>query len=263
MGNEFIKSKVSDIEFGSFPVFSRYGVVNAVSFRTGGKSKNPYTSLNLALHTNDNTDTVIENRELFFSVLNINYKDIITLKQIHSDKIFTVSENDRGRGALDYENSLGAGDGLITSDLNTPLVIFTADCLSVFFLEYEKRIIGVVHSGWKGTFLNIAGKMVEEIEKLGGNPENIIAGIGPGIEQKCYEVGSEFLDKFNEKYIEIKNKKYYFDMVMVNYDNLVKAGVKPENIFKSEMCTYCNEKELYSYRRDGETGRMASVIMLR
>ncbi len=260
---KYLIKSINNIKFGYFSELNDENIISATSFRTGGVSRTPHNSLNLALHTKDEKNNVLKNREIFFSALNIDYRNIITLKQIHSNRIFHVGKKERGRGGLEYDESFSEGDGLLTADFDTPLVIFTADCLPIFFYEKNKKIIGLAHAGWKGSALNIVGNMIDEIIHLGGRQDNILVGIGPGIESKCYEVGREFYFEFNKKYIEIKNEKYYLDITMVNYDNLIKSGVKKDNIFLSDMCTFCNSNYFFSYRRDGETGRMASVIMLK
>ncbi len=261
MDTSFIINKKDNIKYGIFKDFLSFNVIAATSLREGGVSDNPYFSLNLAFHVGDNSRNVIENRKLFFNALNINYKDIISLKQIHSDRIFLVTKNDIGKGALNYESSLNEGDGLVTIEKNIPLVILTADCLPIFFFEKEKKIIGIVHSGWKGTYLDIVSKMVDKIVSLGGKIENIIVGLGPGIEGKCYEVGEEFLSRFDKKYLEKINEKYYLDLYKINVDKLLMKGISKGNIFESKMCTFCEEDKFFSYRREKITGRMASVIM--
>ncbi|MDD5065914.1 MAG: laccase domain-containing protein, partial [bacterium] len=99
---EFQIKKKKGLYYGTFPAFTRYGVSAAISFRKGGKSSGPYTSLNLGLHTEDNKKNVLKNRQMFFRLLDIAPRHVITLKQVHSNKVVTVRLKDRGKGAVAY-----------------------------------------------------------------------------------------------------------------------------------------------------------------
>ncbi len=260
MGFQFKKN--NNIEYGVFTEFYDNSITAAVSFRKGGISLTPFDSLNLGLHTEDESDKVILNRKKFFEILNINYKDVVALKQIHSDKVVVVNNEDKGRGSISYEDSLDEADAMVTKHAGIPLVIFTADCMSVFFMDPIKRVIGIAHSGWKGTYYNITSKVVDNMIKLGAEKANIITAFGPSIGVCCYEVGKEMLEKFNYKFIENKNKKYYLNLNKANKYNLISAGLKKENILDSNYCTACNIDNCYSYREENKTGRLGSVIML-
>jgi len=252
----------NNIEYGTFTEFDDHRILTAVSFRKGGISSSSYHSLNMGLHTNDKNKDVLRNRELFFKAINVNYADIVTLKQVHSKKVENIQAKDKGKGALKYEDSFKEADGMVTDVPGLPLVVFTADCLSIFFADPVARIIGIAHSGWKGTLFNIAGVMVDRMVQKGASVKNIIVGSGPAIGSCCYHVGEDLYRKFNHKYIEIRNKKYYLNLNEVNTDNLVEAGIKKDNIFHSNICTSCRHDLCFSYRMEKETGRMASCIML-
>ena len=252
----------NDIHYIYFTVFWEKGTIVATSLRLGGKSFKPYESLNTGLHTNDKYENVIENRKRFFKILGINYKNIVTLKQVHSNRVIKITKEHKGRGALKFEDSVDEADAMITSEINLPLVVFTADCMPIFFLEQEKRIAGIAHSGWKGSLSNIAGEVVNEIIKNDGKAENIIVGLGPAIGSCCYEVKEDVYSLFDKKFIIKRDNRYFLDIYKINKENLINSGIKPENIYSSDFCTSCNNNLCFSYRKEGETGRMASVIML-
>ncbi len=257
----FQLKKHKNIQYGIFTEFFKQQTISAISLRNGGVSSPPYNSLNCGFHTGDNKSNVLKNRELFFNALNIHYKDIVTLKQLHSNKVVIVRKIDKTRGALDYDDSLAPADGMVTEDAGVPLVIFTADCMSLFFFDTKKKIIGIAHSGWKGTYFNISKNIIKTMITFGANLENIIVGLGPTIGKYCYEIGEDIIKKFNYNFIETKNKKYYLNLNKANKMNLINSGINEKNIIESNFCTFCH-KECFSYRRENITGRMASVIML-
>ncbi len=252
-----------NITYGEFTEFAQQGTIAVMSFRQGGKSPSPFNSLNLGLHTDDNKENVLTNRKLFFNSLDINYKNIVTLKQVHSNKVEIVNKPDKGRGALNFNGSLSEADGMVTIETGIPLVVFTADCMPIFFLEPQKRIIGIAHAGWKGTLLKITRNVINIMKDFGANPANIITGLGPGIGCCCYKIGADLVNKFDNKYIETKNENYYLNLSEANKDTLISCGIKKHNIIDSSFCTSCHTEYCFSYRKEKKTGRMASVIMLR
>ncbi len=255
--------KKNNITYGTFPEINQYKLITAIGFRKGGVSPKPYQSLNLGLHTNDTASNVLENRKKFFKTIGIHYKDIITLQQIHSNKVIIIDKKDKGKGALNYNDSVAEADAMVTNQKQLPLVIFTADCASIFFYEKKQKIIGIAHAGWKGAYLNITKKVVNTIKKMGGDLKEIIVAIGPAIGSCCYEVDKQFVKKFKNRHYQERQGKYYFDLIRANQSHLINSGIKSENIYPSNFCTATHDDLCYSYRKEGETGRMASVIMMK
>ena len=252
--------------------FHEYGVrAYFTSRKGGGVSQNEYSSLNMGLHTLDNNDNVLTNRKYFSEALNIDHDNLTAGEQIHGNRVHVVSEEDKGSGALDYENSIKGVDALITDIKGLPLISFYADCVPLFFLDPVHKIGGVAHAGWKGTVKKIAIKTLNKMsDYFGSTPDDCIVGIGPSISRKNYEVDNYVVDKFKKEfafYKEVidKNKDgtYQLDLPLSNYKILKKAGVKENNIINSSICTFDKKEYFYSYRRDnGKTGRMASIFVL-
>ena len=253
--------KIDNITYGEFTEFAENKTTACVSFRHGGVSIPPFDFLNLGLHTNDNNSDVLKNRKLFFKALNIDHREIVTLKQIHGKKVVITGDKDRGRGAQEYEDSLTEADGMVTAMPGIPMVVFTADCMPVFLFDPENKVIGIAHAGWKGTLHRIAENTVKAMKGLGADPACMIAGLGPAIGGCCYEIGPDMADKFNNKFIQIKNGTY-FNLTEANEDILISSGLRKENIIHSNVCTLCRSDLCFSYRRGHPTGRMASVIMM-
>lgn len=256
-----------------FHHFESTGLVeHGFTTRLGGVSNGPYAGLNTAFHVGDADENVITNRALASGELNINSHDLIAGKQVHGDRVAVVDRRDLGRGAVSYEDSIPATDALVTGDPGVPLSSYYADCVPLFFLDPVKRIIALAHAGWKGTALKIGRKVVETMAgTFGSEPRHCLAGVGPAIGPCCYEVGEQVMEPFHQSFTDIKDMtgpsspgKWFLDLWEANRRTLVEAGLKPENIIVSSICTSCRNDLFFSYRAQGGTaGRMASLIVLK
>ena len=246
---------------------------HAFSTRCSGVSKIPYNTLNLSLSVCDDKKNVIENRKFFFDVFTIDYKKIVSTKQVHKDNIAIISREDEGKGALNYRDSIPGSDALLTNIPGVPLLMFYADCVPVFILDPVKKVIGLIHAGRNGTLLNLSFKTVVKMEEnYGTKPDTCIAAIFPAIGSCCYhfdnqEIVADWLTDENIKNnIVLKNKEniIQIDLKKANFMQLKKAGLKTRNIFTSNECTADNLKCYFSHHRDkGKTGRMAALLMLK
>lgn len=247
-------------------------VKQGFSTRIGGKGTGQFSTLNLAMHVGDDQNTVYHNRKLFSHSLNVNHEHWVALNQIHSDKIFVIRAEDRGRGSDSPASVVGDGDAMITNEQGIPLVTFYADCISLFILDIANKAIGLVHAGWKGTNGEIGKKTIAAMrQEFATNPANCLVAIGPGIDKCCYEVDKPVYERlmennFNwEKAIVSGDKqgKWLLDLKMANWLQFVDCGVKKENISVSSLCTKCHQELFFSYRGSGgRTGRMAALLML-
>lgn len=187
--------------------------------------------------------------------------NIAYLKQTHSDKILRYDGKDI--------NSM-EGDAIITNVRNVAIGVFTADCVPVILIDESNNVIAAIHSGWRGTFESITLKTIEKMKnEFGCSEKNIKAYVGAHIRKCCYEVSEELKEKFIEKKSDI-DKKIIFNGKNLNLeacveDDLIKGGIKKENMFSLGLCTYCNYKfKLYSYRKsEGSYGRMFSFVFLK
>ena len=228
------------------------------SDRWGGVSNPPYHELNLALHVKDNPLDVLKNREILAKKFNFYIENLIYMDQTHSDNIQIINDT--------FTNKIDNCDGIITNKPNIPLMVMVADCIPVLLYDREKKVIGAVHAGRNGTFKSISKKAVNiMIKEFESNPKDIVVSLGPSIKECCYEVGEDLADiakkSFGEKYVIKRGGSFYLDLQTLNLDQLKSVGVKEENIEISSVCTCC-DKNYFSYRRDGVTGRFAGVIKL-
>lgn len=216
---------------------------------------------NMSLNYGD-TSKSLENRKIFLQNLGIDYHDLVCAKQIHKSNIGYAEEKDRGKGAIIYGDALDDTDALITNKKNVPLAVFSADCLSVFIFDPKTPALGLIHAGWQGSKENITYKTVKLMqEKFNLKPEELYVAFGPAIRDCCYVVGEEFRGYFPKDLIK-RNSRYYLDLVGINKRQLLDLRIKQENIFDAGICTHCQSKEFFSYRKEGSScGRIMSVAI--
>lgn len=268
--SDFVLKYNKNLWYGVFTHFIKAGMIHGISTRLRGKSDSPFLSLNLALHTGDDSLTVIDNRRAFCDSVGVDCKRLVTSQQVHDDQVVTVDERYAGRGALAYEDSIKHTDALITNRPNLPLMLCFADCVPVLIADPVLRVIGIAHAGWKGTVLKIAQKTVLKMQaQFGSEPADCLIGIGPSIGGCCYEVDEPVIRQFTaafsyaDEFITPRGEKWQLDLWEANRRQLTDIGVLPQNIVVSGVCTACNHELFYSYRQEnGKTGRIAACISL-
>jgi YfiH family protein len=254
MGEKFKYWKIERREGVTFLSFRRWeGVDVFYSTRIGGISSPPFDSLNLHFGRGDKEENVLENRNRLYGVLGIRESSLVFTKQTHSDTIRIVYDTGR----------MEKGDGLLSNREGVFLAIFTADCPALFFCAPEEKVIGIVHSGWRGTNKNIAAIAVRSIgEVFGVKSHTLEVLLGPSLGPCCYRVGEEFLENFNKRYFKRVHSDLYFDIWSAIKDQLREAGVK--KVYIPELCSSCEEDYFFSYRRSGErVGENLGIIGIR
>ncbi len=225
--------------------------------RTGGYSVEPFSSLNLAFHVEDNPENVTLNRKILSEEMKFDEEKLTWSSQVHGDNIFILKDKNK-------VGFIGEYDGIITNLKDIPIMTLYADCIPILLHDPVKNIIGTIHAGWKGTFLEIAKKAVSlMIEEFSSNPNDIKALIGPGICKEDYLVSEELIKEFNYKFPEIVSRdNYNLDLKLINKQILEKKGII--KIFDMEICTSCDNENFFSFRKEkGMTGRFAALIMLK
>lgn len=262
-----------DLKFYVFPHIEATGLVaHGFTTRTGGISTGPYSGLNTAFHVGDPVENVRANRAQVCKALGINPEHLIAGKQVHGDGVEVVEKQDRGRGALSYDESLPDTDALVTGAPRVPLSSYYADCVPIFLLDPVRKVVALAHAGWKGTVLKIGQKTVKKmVGAFGTDPRDCLAGVGPSIGPCCYEVDERVMSPFQESFSDFQelavatsNGKWRLNLWEANRRTLLDAGLKAENIVTACMCTSCCNDGFFSYRaQGGMAGRMASLIMLK
>lgn len=222
------------------------------STRIGGVSQPPFDSLNLAQHVGDNLDHVQQNREILVASQQLPSQPC-WLEQTHSTTVVTL-ESEANRHA----------DAAITRQPDTIAVIMTADCLPILLCNHSGTEVAAVHVGWRGL---LDGVVQETLAKMQSPASQLLAWIGPAISQPEFEVGDEVRQAFIEKYDSAQNRfkpnrpgHWLCDLAGLACDLLQRHGLAQTH--RSNLCSYRNEAQYYSYRRDGVTGRMASLIWM-
>ncbi|MDO5028652.1 MAG: peptidoglycan editing factor PgeF [Bacillota bacterium] len=190
---------------------------------------------------------------------------IYSCQQVHGDNIeYCSGENGRD---FYYGRQFLQTDGLITDKKDIGLLIKFADCSPIILYDPKTKVQAALHSGWRGTQKKISQKAVEMmVADFACKKEDILAYIGPSIDMANYEVGPEVYEAFadfpsRDKFFKGQGEKYLMSMVEANYQLLLGAGIKAENIDKSSQSTYTN-KGLNSARRDGQDYKLNAIITI-
>ena len=260
------------VKYISFQPLDQRGIINAFTTRVGGKSLPPYQTLNMGLHTGDESEHVIANRKLFLDGQGLNLNNVVAAKQIHSTNLEAVDDSYRGKGAWKWESAIENTDGLVTRSKNVILMAFYADCVPVYIFDSQKEVVALVHAGWKGTLGKIAVVTLEKMKSCYETKfSQCLVVIGPAIGPCCYEVDANLVDKFHnagldmDKLVTINHSGHYLlNLWEANKQVVVQSGVPEDNVFVSGLCTKCNNELFFSYRADrGITGRMAAIIAMK
>lgn len=236
----------------SFEVLNKYGI------------KNSFISMPMDLGPNNS------NRKKEISeILNTRENKIFFSNQCHSANVEVVREND----SVDMEKFQN-NDGLITNIKGITLLTYVADCQGIFLYDPIKKVIGNIHSGWKGVSSKIVINAIDKmISEFNSNKKDILCFFNPSIHACCFEIEEDVLNIFKhklgsivEKYIvNIKEKnnvkKYYLDLIGLNKEILIDYGILEKNIYVMDECTCCTN-DYHSYRRNKTTKRNGCVIAL-
>ena len=178
------------------------------------------------------------------------FPNLGTLKQIHSNTCLPAT----GRSGV-----IGEADALLENTPGAVVAVKTADCLPILLIDERLRAVAAVHAGWRGTAAGIARNALEAMrEQFGTNPADVHAAIGPGIGECCFEVGPEVAVHFG------REGRVHIDLAAENRRQLLEAGVTPQRIYASNLCTQCLSGDFHSFRRDREaSGRMFSFAGIR
>jgi YfiH family protein len=260
-------------------------LLHGFSTKPGGISDlNNEKILNLSFTDWDTGENVLENRRCFQSALGATDLQLIALRQIHSDVIHLFP---------DAPSEPCKGDASITNRPGLLLAVQTADCVPILLVDPKKRAIAAIHAGWRGTLARIAIKAIGQMQMhFATSPADLFAAIGPSIGPCCYEVGTEVATQFLSQFPEAPDwfdefrtgdepnsiqwlnrmppghqpppQNVRLDLKKANRAQLLAAGLRPQNIFVSDLCTACRPDLLFSYRKQGpQSGRLLSVIGIR
>ena len=245
---------------------SNIDVPHCFTTRMGGVSTGIFDSLNLSQNRGDPTENVVENFRRVGEVLGFTPNDVVNARQIHSDIVVRVGDENRGK--LTVPGASPECDALVTNEPGLALYVSTADCTPILLHDPVTGAVGAAHAGWRGTASAIAAKTVEAmVAHFGCDPRNIRASIGPNAGICHFEtdadVPSAMLEAFGQEvqaFIEPKGNKYYVNLKEINALILRRAGV--ENITISHHCTMCQPDLFWSHRvTKGQRGAQGGIIV--
>ncbi|MGA9147636.1 MAG: peptidoglycan editing factor PgeF [Candidatus Nanopelagicales bacterium] len=223
--------------------------------RRGGVSQGEFESLNLAAHVGDDDSVVAENRQQLGEMLGSPPASLAFIDAEHGHNVYRITEH-----SLQPE---GKCDGLVTKSADIALVALAADCTPIVLADTKNAVVGVVHCGWRGVVAGIVPATIEAMLGLGAECASMAAIVGPAICQDCYQVDSECADQLMAVVPDSAHRhsdgRWYADVSGAACGLLERAGI---GVTRIEECTYTNP-DLYSYRRDGRTGRQGAAIVLR
>ena len=233
--------------------------VRALStLRGGGVSGPPYASLNLGAHVGDDAAAVASNRRALKVAAGLPAEPA-WLEQVHGTRVLD----------LDSQAPAGPADAAVTRQPGRVCAILTADCLPVLLASDAGDRVGAAHAGWRG----LAGGVIEAaVAALGAPPRQLLAWLGPAIGPRHFEVGAEVREEFLQRaaggdtaaydaaFVPNARGRYTADLYALASHRLRRLGV--ERIYGGGECTYADAARYYSYRRDGTSGRQATLIWL-
>lgn len=241
------------------------GIHHAITTRKGGISEGFADSLNLGYGVEDNVKYVEENRRRLAEFMQVPLEKLIFQRQTHSTNFKIITEKN-------FRDPVLNNDALITNVRGIAITTLGADCVPILLYDKKQKVVAAIHAGWKGTVNGITDKVMQCLKhEFGTNPIDIVAGIGPSICAKNYEVGPEVIDAFTQNFENhhdlISNRhgnKGHVDLWLANKTWLMRHGVPESQIEVSGICTFDEHDLFYSARYfKNQTGRFGSSIMLK
>jgi len=260
------------ISFCRLPLLLEAGCDHGFTLRYGGVSPAPMDSLNLGHNRPDSAENLSENYRRFANEAGFPLSSAAIVSYCHGDGVEVATRNERGWGFPGAPRFPDC-DGFVTRDPGVTLITLHADCMPVFLFDPVKKAGGLVHAGWKGASPRVGKKAaLRMMDEFGCDPKDMLAGVGPSICQKCFEVDRDVFDVFQQAFPDVpcfewddSRQKYLIDLWTVMAAQLMEAGLLPEHIQIAGACTCCGEG-YFSYRRDkklfGNTGAMAAYLRL-
>jgi len=247
--------------FFRFLNFSGFTELNHGIFtRNHGFSEGPYQSLNVCAGVGDDIDRVRDNRHMIARLCGDG--DLVFLKQVHGCDVTVIKDRDNILSGKTVDGRL-TGDAVITDIPGLNLVIQVADCQAVLIYDPVRKVVANVHAGWRGSIQNIIGATINRMQQqFCSAPGDLMAGIGPSLGPCCAEFVN-YRSEIPESFWKYSDKGNHFNFWWASFDQLCDAGVSKKNIQIANICTKCNPKLFFSYRRAGITGRFAAIIGLK
>lgn len=247
------------------------GFTNGFSTRFGGVSAMPQASLNLAGFNEDAAENILENRRRFLKLFDGTWS-LAGCWQMHGADVRIVRDVSEAKPAENATGDTIYCDAIVSNAPHVLAGVKTADCVPILIADPDTGSFAAVHAGWRGTYAGIVLYAIERLTaEYQSQPESLRVAIGPSAASCCYEVGSEVIDGFKERFpnaddlfTPTREGHARIDLLKANRDQLTSAGVRNERIHTAPLCTMCRTDLFFSYRREkqvhGKVGRLMAVI---
>lgn len=265
-------NRTGELVWLTFPILEEIDWVSHLfSTRMGGVSEGIFRSMNLSYTRGDQKEAVDENFRRIAGLLSCSVEDIVCSDQTHTTNLRVVGREDGGKGII-REKDYRDVDGLLTDEPGVYLATFFADCVPLYFVDTKRRAIALAHSGWRGTVARMGQCVVEKMREVyGTDSANLTAVVGPSICQECYEVSEDVAEAFagafrgpgqaDEILLPKSGGKYQLDLWRANEIVLTEAGIPPEKIEVTDLCTCHNSGYLFSHRAShGQRGNLGAFL---
>lgn len=231
----------------------------------------PQAALNLAGFNEDAAENILENRRRFLKLFGAQWK-MAGCWQVHGTDVRLIQDAEEAKPAENASGDTVYCDAIVSDAANVLATVKTADCVPILIADPRTGSFAAVHAGWRGTFAGIVLYALERLTaEYNAHPANLRVAIGPAAAACCYEVGSEVIDGFKERFpgadrlfTPTRAGHARIDLLRANLDQLTAAGVEPERIHIAPLCTMCRTDLFFSYRREkqvqGKVGRLMAVI---
>lgn len=230
--------------------------------RVGGISEPPFSSLNFDTRDGDDIKNVEHNKTIAGRLFGFDASRVLTINQSHGNDALIIDKPVKDISGL----SKTSADAIITNQYGIAIGILTADCVPILLADPVKKLVSVVHAGWRGTAKRIVQKTIETMVKhFGSGKKEIVAAIGPSIGQCCYKVDEVVAKEFGDNgFINKEDDCWKLDLKKANLGQMVNSGILEKNISVEDFCTSCRNDLFFSYRADGKiTGRQLNFVMLK
>ena len=224
---------------------------------------------NYAPHRGEGRHDALEARRRVCDILGLPFERLTSPAQVQAAEVVRVEPSDWGRGRDGRASALPYVDGLICDAPGVPLILLSADCPLVCVYDPMTPALGAVHAGWQGTIAGAADNLIAQMRRsFGSDPDRLLGGISPCAGSCCYEVGEDVRRiaatrlPDAEEVLAVRDGRLTFDLSGANRNQLLRAGLRPEHVESSDVCTLCDSR-FWSHRRDGsQAGRNALFLAL-
>ncbi len=257
----------ASLRYLAFDHLSAHSVPHGIFTRRGGVSPAPWASLNMGSTVGDDWGRVQFNIRRAFTALGLSVATRFDAWLVHGREAVVATAPRR----VDSPQPPPKADIILTANPNVTLVMRFADCVPILLYDPRRAAIAIAHAGWKGTVIGTAAAAVEAMQQaFGSRPADLLAAIGPAIGPDHYEIGPEVAAQVRqafpdeaERLLPRHGQRHHLDLWEANRLHLLRAGVLPQHLEVSRVCTACHLEDWYSHRAEhGRTGRFGALIAL-